>query len=266
MVQVMKLNVSKAYGQRSGAEQDAKLPRIENCESCFSKDFCTKCKSGFYLHKGHCFDKCPEGFAPMEDTMECGVGSGDSDAAHCEEAAQGHDTLSHHRRVQEVQNGRQALQKRDGQPGDGLTIGRSASTAMEQLVRRCCFGPVLLAFQTRDTADFLPVVPPHWVAGWFPHLYPPLALLPSSPPLLSPQPLPPELLADEVTCPCRQGDGLSCSSSPPGSRPPPLLGGSEKQRTKEPKKKNTKHRLRFQNQAQNQHSDHLASVRSTHRD
>lgn len=46
--------------------------RIENCESCFSKDFCTKCKSGFFLHKGRCFDKCPEGFAPLEDTMECG--------------------------------------------------------------------------------------------------------------------------------------------------------------------------------------------------
>lgn len=46
--------------------------RIDNCESCFSKDFCTKCKSGFYLHKGRCFDKCPEGFAPLEDTMECG--------------------------------------------------------------------------------------------------------------------------------------------------------------------------------------------------
>lgn len=46
--------------------------RIENCESCFSKDFCTKCKSGFYLHKGRCFDKCPEGFTPLEDTMECG--------------------------------------------------------------------------------------------------------------------------------------------------------------------------------------------------
>ena len=46
--------------------------RIENCESCFSKDFCTKCKSDFYLHKGRCFDKCPEGFAPLEDTMECG--------------------------------------------------------------------------------------------------------------------------------------------------------------------------------------------------
>lgn len=46
--------------------------RIDNCEACFSKDFCTKCKSGFYLHRGRCFDKCPEGFAPLEDSMECG--------------------------------------------------------------------------------------------------------------------------------------------------------------------------------------------------
>ncbi|RXM27354.1 R-spondin-2 [Acipenser ruthenus] len=44
--------------------------RIDNCDSCFSKDFCTKCKSGFYLHKGHCFDECPEGFSPSE-SMEC---------------------------------------------------------------------------------------------------------------------------------------------------------------------------------------------------
>ena len=42
------------------------------------------------------------------------------------------------------------------------------------------------------------------------------------------------------------------------------LGGSGKQRTKEPKKKNTKQKLRVR--AQNQHSDHLSSVRSSHRD
>ncbi|RXM35411.1 R-spondin-2 [Acipenser ruthenus] len=44
--------------------------RIDNCDSCFSKDFCTKCKSGFYVHKGRCFDECPEGFSPSE-SMEC---------------------------------------------------------------------------------------------------------------------------------------------------------------------------------------------------
>lgn len=45
--------------------------RIENCDSCFSKDFCTKCKVGFYLHRGRCFDECPDGFAPLDETMEC---------------------------------------------------------------------------------------------------------------------------------------------------------------------------------------------------
>ncbi|XP_047216262.1 R-spondin-2 [Girardinichthys multiradiatus] len=62
------------YGMRSPEINMCSRCRIDNCESCFSKDFCTKCKSGFYLHKGRCFDKCPEGFAPLEDTMECGEG------------------------------------------------------------------------------------------------------------------------------------------------------------------------------------------------
>nr|XP_057909732.1 R-spondin-2 [Doryrhamphus excisus] len=62
------------YGMRSPELNMCSRCRIDNCESCFSKDFCTKCKLGFYLHKGRCFDKCPEGFAPVEDTMECGEG------------------------------------------------------------------------------------------------------------------------------------------------------------------------------------------------
>ncbi|KAF7247001.1 R-spondin-2 [Varanus komodoensis] len=45
--------------------------RIENCDSCFSRDFCTKCKPGFYLYRGRCFGECPDGFAPLEEMMEC---------------------------------------------------------------------------------------------------------------------------------------------------------------------------------------------------
>lgn len=40
------------------------------------------------------------------------MGSGDPDATHRKEATQGHNTLSHHCRVQEVQNGLEALQER----------------------------------------------------------------------------------------------------------------------------------------------------------
>ncbi|MBN3299882.1 RSPO2 protein, partial [Amia calva] len=60
------------YGLRSPEMNICSRCRIENCDSCFSKDFCTKCKAGFYLHKGRCFEECPEGFAPLEDSMECG--------------------------------------------------------------------------------------------------------------------------------------------------------------------------------------------------
>ncbi|TRY97541.1 hypothetical protein DNTS_000344 [Danionella cerebrum] len=62
------------YGMRGTEINMCSRCRIDDCEACFSKDFCTKCKPGFYLHKGRCFEKCPEGFAPLEDTMECGEG------------------------------------------------------------------------------------------------------------------------------------------------------------------------------------------------
>nr|WEQ50567.1 R-spondin-1 [Andrias davidianus]WMX21258.1 R-spondin 1 [Andrias davidianus] len=52
--------------------------KIENCEACFSKNFCTKCKEGLYLHKGKCYATCPESFAAANGTMEC------SSPAQCE--------------------------------------------------------------------------------------------------------------------------------------------------------------------------------------
>ncbi|XP_030044562.1 R-spondin-1 [Microcaecilia unicolor] len=52
--------------------------KIDNCEACFSRNFCTKCKDGLYLHKGRCYSSCPEGFASVNGTMEC------SSSAQCE--------------------------------------------------------------------------------------------------------------------------------------------------------------------------------------
>uniref|UniRef100_A0A673KKQ3 R-spondin 1 n=1 Tax=Sinocyclocheilus rhinocerous TaxID=307959 RepID=A0A673KKQ3_9TELE len=46
--------------------------KIENCEACFSRNFCTKCKEGLYSHRGRCFSSCPEGFT-INGTMECVV-------------------------------------------------------------------------------------------------------------------------------------------------------------------------------------------------
>ncbi|XP_023659746.1 R-spondin-2-like [Paramormyrops kingsleyae] len=62
------------YGLRGPDFSICSRCRLENCEFCFSKDFCTKCRAGQYLHRGRCFEECPAGLAPLEDSMECGDG------------------------------------------------------------------------------------------------------------------------------------------------------------------------------------------------
>ncbi|XP_019365569.1 PREDICTED: R-spondin-4 isoform X1 [Gavialis gangeticus] len=42
-----------------------------SCESCFSKDFCMKCKERFYLHKGKCLSTCPPSTTAQPSTREC---------------------------------------------------------------------------------------------------------------------------------------------------------------------------------------------------
>ena len=41
------------------------------CESCFSQDFCIRCKRRFYLYKGKCLPTCPLGTAAQPSTREC---------------------------------------------------------------------------------------------------------------------------------------------------------------------------------------------------
>uniref|UniRef100_A0A8C4WYB2 R-spondin 3 n=1 Tax=Eptatretus burgeri TaxID=7764 RepID=A0A8C4WYB2_EPTBU len=45
--------------------------RVENCNSCFTRNFCTKCNPGFYRHLGSCFNLCPDGFKEDNRSMEC---------------------------------------------------------------------------------------------------------------------------------------------------------------------------------------------------
>ncbi|KAM6273206.1 R-spondin-3 isoform 2-T2 [Spheniscus humboldti] len=42
-----------------------------DCDTCFTRNFCTKCKSGFYLYSGKCLEKCPDGLEANNHTMEC---------------------------------------------------------------------------------------------------------------------------------------------------------------------------------------------------
>ncbi|NXV74792.1 RSPO4 protein, partial [Atlantisia rogersi] len=45
--------------------------RSPSCESCFSRDFCMKCKDKFYLHKGQCLRQCPPSTTAQPGTREC---------------------------------------------------------------------------------------------------------------------------------------------------------------------------------------------------
>ncbi|XP_067317761.1 E3 ubiquitin-protein ligase RNF19B-like isoform X2 [Anolis sagrei] len=49
--------------------------KIKNCEECFSRNFCTKCKEDLYLHKGRCY---AQDFSAANSTLEC------SSPAQCE--------------------------------------------------------------------------------------------------------------------------------------------------------------------------------------
>ncbi|XP_008319042.1 R-spondin-4 [Cynoglossus semilaevis] len=59
------------YGQRGKDINRCMRCRSLDCEHCFSRDFCTKCRSGFQLFKGKCVTTCPKGtFAHQTDCLE----------------------------------------------------------------------------------------------------------------------------------------------------------------------------------------------------
>ncbi|XP_038153463.1 R-spondin-4 isoform X2 [Cyprinodon tularosa] len=59
------------FGQRGRDVNRCMKCRSLDCEQCFSRDFCTKCKPGFKLYRGKCLIHCPEGtFAHQTDCLE----------------------------------------------------------------------------------------------------------------------------------------------------------------------------------------------------
>ncbi|XP_062401131.1 R-spondin-4 isoform X1 [Sardina pilchardus] len=59
------------FGMRGKDMNRCMKCKAQECERCFSKDFCTKCKAGFQLFKGKCFSSCPEGTFPhLTDCIE----------------------------------------------------------------------------------------------------------------------------------------------------------------------------------------------------
>ncbi|XP_061418616.1 R-spondin-3-like [Lethenteron reissneri] len=59
------------YGLRATHMNKCAKCKIERCDTCFSKNFCTRCLPGSYLYKGNCYESCPDGFSPTNHTMEC---------------------------------------------------------------------------------------------------------------------------------------------------------------------------------------------------
>ncbi|XP_010883671.2 R-spondin-1 isoform X1 [Esox lucius] len=59
------------FGMRNPDTNRCIQCKIENCEACFNRNFCTKCKEGFYSHRGRCYISCPEGLSTTNGTMEC---------------------------------------------------------------------------------------------------------------------------------------------------------------------------------------------------
>ncbi|XP_026875088.2 R-spondin-3 [Electrophorus electricus] len=41
------------------------------CDTCFDKNFCTRCRAGSYLHKGKCQESCPDDLVPSDTKREC---------------------------------------------------------------------------------------------------------------------------------------------------------------------------------------------------
>ncbi|XP_057691460.1 R-spondin-3 [Corythoichthys intestinalis] len=58
------------YGTRSPERNICTKCRSE-CDSCFNKNFCTRCRIGFYLHLGKCQETCPEGLVRSDTQREC---------------------------------------------------------------------------------------------------------------------------------------------------------------------------------------------------
>ncbi|XP_056142187.1 R-spondin-1 isoform X1 [Lampris incognitus] len=59
------------FGMRNPETNRCTQCKIENCEACFNRNFCTKCKDGLYSHRGRCYVSCPPGLTTVNGTMEC---------------------------------------------------------------------------------------------------------------------------------------------------------------------------------------------------
>ncbi|XP_016136658.1 R-spondin-3-like [Sinocyclocheilus grahami] len=58
------------YGTRSPDRNDC-IKCGSECDSCFNRNFCLRCRAGSYLHKGKCMESCPDELMPSDTKKEC---------------------------------------------------------------------------------------------------------------------------------------------------------------------------------------------------
>ncbi|KAL5017304.1 hypothetical protein ScPMuIL_006893 [Solemya velum] len=49
------------YGVRRQDYSKCYKCRTEHCEACFSRNYCTRCKSPYIAYRGRCIEQCPDG-------------------------------------------------------------------------------------------------------------------------------------------------------------------------------------------------------------
>uniref|UniRef100_A0A8C2XHX8 R-spondin 1 n=1 Tax=Cyclopterus lumpus TaxID=8103 RepID=A0A8C2XHX8_CYCLU len=59
------------FGMRNPEGNNRCTREFYNCEACFNRNFCTKCKEGLYSHSGRCYVSCPPGQRTANESMEC---------------------------------------------------------------------------------------------------------------------------------------------------------------------------------------------------
>lgn len=45
--------------------------RTEHCEACFSRNYCTRCKSPYIAYRGRCIERCPGGLYYANYSKDC---------------------------------------------------------------------------------------------------------------------------------------------------------------------------------------------------
>ncbi|KAK2902743.1 hypothetical protein QQF64_010419 [Cirrhinus molitorella] len=70
------------YGTRSPDRNDC-IKCGSECDSCFNRNFCLRCRAGSYLHKGKCMESCPDGLVPSDTKKEC-VAACPADCESCQ--------------------------------------------------------------------------------------------------------------------------------------------------------------------------------------